>query len=102
MPMVRLVCVIALFVWKIWLKRPVGLWLFIVLDESTRIINLSVAKPVRESLWRGLSNEGEEIRGANDDNKERTTTTRSEDNASLFILTRRYAPRSSVRGETAC
>ncbi|GMH56819.1 hypothetical protein TrVE_jg10588 [Triparma verrucosa] len=57
MPLVRLVCVIALFVWKIWLKKPVGLWIFIVLDESTRIINLSVAKPVRESLWRGLSNE---------------------------------------------
>ena len=28
-----------------------------MLDECTRVINLAVAKPVRENLWRGLSNE---------------------------------------------
>ena len=28
-----------------------------MLDECCKIMNLAIAKPVRESLWRGLSNE---------------------------------------------
>jgi ATP/ADP translocase len=34
-----------------------NLMVFLVVDECTKIMNLAVAKPVRESLWRGLSNE---------------------------------------------
>lgn len=37
--------------------RPPNLTLFLVLDEFTKVINFAVAKPVREGLWRGLSNE---------------------------------------------
>lgn len=37
--------------------RPPNLTLFLAIDELTRVINFAVAKPVRESLWRGLSNE---------------------------------------------
>ena len=37
--------------------EPPDLIFFLVMDEFTKVINFSVAKPVRESLWRGLSNE---------------------------------------------
>jgi ATP/ADP translocase len=37
-------------------KAP-NLLVFLVVDECCKIMNLAVAKPVRESLWRGLSNE---------------------------------------------
>ena len=37
--------------------KPPDLIFFLVMDEFTKVINFSVAKPVRESLWRGLSNE---------------------------------------------
>jgi hypothetical protein len=37
--------------------KPPDLTLFLLLDELTRVINFAVAKPVREGLWRGLSNE---------------------------------------------
>jgi hypothetical protein len=37
--------------------QPPNLILFLLLDECTRVMNMAVAKPVRESLWRGLSNE---------------------------------------------
>lgn len=58
MPFVRLAGVIAL-AW--WHRRsggqPPNLMIFLVVDELCKITNLAVAKPVRESLWRGLSNE---------------------------------------------
>ena len=37
--------------------QPPNLTLFLLLDEFTKVINFAVAKPVRESLWRGLSPE---------------------------------------------
>ena len=37
--------------------KPPGLIFFLVMDEFTKVINFAVAKPVREGLWRGLSNE---------------------------------------------
>jgi len=33
-----------------------SLVLFLILDEACKILNMAVAKPVRESLWHGLSN----------------------------------------------
>eukprot|EP00542_Grammatophora_oceanica_P017668 CAMPEP_0194034178 /NCGR_PEP_ID=MMETSP0009_2-20130614/6579_1 /TAXON_ID=210454 /ORGANISM="Grammatophora oceanica, Strain CCMP 410" /LENGTH=595 /DNA_ID=CAMNT_0038674973 /DNA_START=99 /DNA_END=1883 /DNA_ORIENTATION=+ len=58
MPLVRLAGVVALAWWhRVSSGKPPNLILFLLLDECTRVINLAVAKPVRESLWRGLSNE---------------------------------------------
>lgn len=58
MPIVRLVGVLMLVWWYlVGNGEPPNLILFLVLDEFTRVINFAVAKPVRESLWRGLSNE---------------------------------------------
>lgn len=37
--------------------KPPDLIFFLVMDEFTKVINFAVAKPVREGLWRGLSNE---------------------------------------------
>jgi hypothetical protein len=58
MPMVRLFGIATLAGWHIKAKgEPPNLVLFLVLDEFTKVINFAVAKPVRENLWRGLSNE---------------------------------------------
>jgi hypothetical protein len=58
MPLIRLLGVLALAWWHQTSngKAP-NLLIFLILDECCRIMNLAVAKPVRESLWRGLSNE---------------------------------------------
>jgi hypothetical protein len=58
MPLVRLLGVLALAWWhRSSSGQPPNLILFLVLDECCRVMNMAVAKPVRESLWRGLSNE---------------------------------------------
>jgi hypothetical protein len=58
MPLFRLLGVFALVWWHQNSNgQPPNLILFLLLDECTRVMNLAVAKPVRESLWRGLSNE---------------------------------------------
>lgn len=58
MPLIRLLGVLGLAWWhRVSNGQPPNLILFLILDECTRVVNLAVAKPVRESLWRGLSNE---------------------------------------------
>jgi hypothetical protein len=58
MPLFRLLGVFGLAWWHQSSNgKPPNLILFLMLDECTRVMNLAVAKPVRESLWRGLSNE---------------------------------------------
>jgi len=58
MPLVRLGGILLLMWWHIVAHgQPPDLTLFLILDEFTRVINFAVAKPVREGLWRGLSNE---------------------------------------------
>ncbi len=58
MPMVRLLGLSILASWHVkGGGRPPNLVLFLTLDEFTKVINFAVAKPVRENLWRGLSNE---------------------------------------------
>ncbi|GMI10472.1 hypothetical protein TrRE_jg2590 [Triparma retinervis] len=58
LPVVRLGGVTALLWWyRASGGTPPSLAIFLALDEFTRVVNLAVAKPVRESLWRGLSNE---------------------------------------------
>jgi ATP/ADP translocase len=58
MPLVRLIGILCLVWWhKVSGGQAPNLILFLMLDECTRVINLAIAKPVRESLWRGLSNE---------------------------------------------
>ena len=58
MPVIRLMGVLSLAWWHRFSGgQAPNLILFLMLDECTRVVNLAVAKPVRESLWRGLSNE---------------------------------------------
>ena len=58
MPLIRLMGVLSLAWWHRFSQgQPPNLILFLILDEFTRVVKLAVAKPVRESLWRGLSNE---------------------------------------------
>ena len=58
MPAIRLLGVLSLCWWHTKSNgQAPNLILFLALDECTRVVNLAVAKPVRESLWRGLSNE---------------------------------------------
>jgi hypothetical protein len=58
MPVIRLAGLISLGWWhRSTNGKPPNLILFLMLDECTRVVNLAIAKPVRESLWRGLSNE---------------------------------------------
>jgi len=58
LPLARLIGVLLLSWWHIKGDgRPPNLTLFLLLDEFTKVINFAVAKPVRENLWRGLSNE---------------------------------------------
>jgi len=58
MPIARVIGVLMLVVWHfIGGGNPPNLILFLMLDECTRVINSAIAKPVRENLWRGLSNE---------------------------------------------
>eukprot|EP00560_Eucampia_antarctica_P004400 CAMPEP_0197840732 /NCGR_PEP_ID=MMETSP1437-20131217/45773_1 /TAXON_ID=49252 ORGANISM="Eucampia antarctica, Strain CCMP1452" /NCGR_SAMPLE_ID=MMETSP1437 /ASSEMBLY_ACC=CAM_ASM_001096 /LENGTH=176 /DNA_ID=CAMNT_0043450383 /DNA_START=489 /DNA_END=1019 /DNA_ORIENTATION=- len=58
MPIVRLFGALMLAWWHIKGDgQPPNLILFLMLDELTKVVNFAVAKPVRESLWRGLSNE---------------------------------------------
>lgn len=58
MPLCRLFGVLLLLGWHVkGHGKPPDLTLFLLLDELTRVINFAVAKPVREGLWRGLSNE---------------------------------------------
>lgn len=58
MPIIRLAGVLSLAWWhKFSGGQAPNLIIFLMLDECTRVVNLAVAKPVRESLWRGLSNE---------------------------------------------
>jgi ATP/ADP translocase len=58
MPLIRLLGVFALAWWhQHSAGQPPNLIVFLIVDECTKIMNLAVAKPVRESLWRGLSNE---------------------------------------------
>lgn len=57
-PLVRLFGVSVLALWHVKADgEPPNLVLFLILDELTKVINFAVAKPVRENLWRGLSNE---------------------------------------------
>lgn len=58
MPMARLFGLASLGVWHVkGGGKPPNLVIFLVLDEFTKVLNFAVAKPVRENLWRGLSNE---------------------------------------------
>jgi ATP/ADP translocase len=58
MPLIRLMGVLSLAWWHQTSNgQPPNLLIFLFVDECTKIMNLAVAKPVRESLWRGLSNE---------------------------------------------
>ena len=57
MPLVRLMGVLTLAYWHHVYNEPPNLLMFLLLDECCRVMNMAVAKPVRESLWRGLSNE---------------------------------------------
>jgi len=58
MPLVRLLGVFALAWWhRTSNGQPPNLLIFLAVDECCKVMNLAVAKPVRESLWRGLSNE---------------------------------------------
>ena len=58
MPLIRLAGVLCLAWWHQFSNgKPPNLMVFLVVDECCKIMNLAVAKPVRESLWRGLSNE---------------------------------------------
>jgi len=58
MPLARVFGVAMLILWHTQNDgSPPNLTLFLVLDELTKVINFAVAKPVRESLWHGLSNE---------------------------------------------
>jgi hypothetical protein len=58
MPLIRLAGVLSLAWWhKFSGGQAPNLIIFLMLDECTRVVNLAIAKPVRESLWRGLSNE---------------------------------------------
>ena len=58
MPIIRLLGLLCLSWWHRYSNgQAPNLILFLMLDECTRVVNLAVAKPVRESLWRGLSNE---------------------------------------------
>jgi hypothetical protein len=58
MPLIRLTGVLALAWWHRFSRgQPPNLMVFLIVDEACKIMNLAVAKPVRESLWRGLSNE---------------------------------------------
>jgi len=58
MPAVRLLGVLSLAWWhRTSNGRPPNLLAFLAVDEFCKVMNLAVAKPVRESLWRGLSNE---------------------------------------------
>jgi hypothetical protein len=58
MPLIRLAGVLSLAWWhRFSVGQPPNLLVFLVVDECCKIMNLAVAKPVRESLWRGLSNE---------------------------------------------
>ena len=58
MPSIRLVGLICLCWWyRSTNGESPNLILFLMLDEFTRVINLAVAKPVRESLWSDLNNE---------------------------------------------
>lgn len=58
MPLVRLLGLWALMWWHQTSDgKPPNIVAFLIVDECTKIMNLAVAKPVRESLWSGLSNE---------------------------------------------
>ncbi|KAG7343165.1 major facilitator superfamily transporter [Nitzschia inconspicua] len=58
MPAIRLTGLLCLCWWHRFSNgQAPNLILFLMLDECTRVVNLAIAKPVRESLWRGLSNE---------------------------------------------
>ena len=58
MPFIRLGGLICLCWWhRSTNGQPPNLMLFLMLDEFTKVINLAVAKPVRESLWSDLNNE---------------------------------------------
>lgn len=58
MPLIRLTGVLSLAWWhRMSNGKPPNLLVFLMVDECCKIMNLAVAKPVRESLWRGLSNE---------------------------------------------
>lgn len=58
MPVVRLFGSLMLAWWHIKGDgKPPNLTLFLMLDEFTKVVNFAIAKPVREGLWRGLSNE---------------------------------------------
>lgn len=58
MPIARLFGVAMLVLWHVMADGTApNLTFFLILDEFCKVINFAVAKPVRESLWRGLSNE---------------------------------------------
>jgi hypothetical protein len=58
MPMIRMFGVLMLAWWHVQgAGQAPNLTLFLLLDEFTKVMNFAVAKPVRESLWRGLSAE---------------------------------------------
>lgn len=58
LPVIRMLGVAVLALWHAKAGgTPPNLTYFLVVDEFTKVINFAVAKPVREGLWRGLSNE---------------------------------------------
>ena len=58
MPTIRMFGVLMLAWWHVQgAGQAPNLALFLLLDEFTKVMNFAVAKPVRESLWRGLSAE---------------------------------------------
>jgi len=54
MPILRFLGVLSFYAFS---TAKDNLLLLLVLDELCKVINLGIAKPVRESLWRGLSSE---------------------------------------------
>lgn len=58
MPIARLGGTLYLVWWhSVSNGEPPNLFTFLIVDEFCKVMNMAVAKPVRESLWRGLSNE---------------------------------------------
>ena len=55
LPLIRVIGVMILFWYEYFIGYQTNLFLFLLLDEFCKVVNLAIAKPVRESLWRGLS-----------------------------------------------
>jgi len=55
MPLMRLFGVLCLLWYHFYFNKQPNLILFLIMDEMCKVVNFAIAKPVRESLWRGLS-----------------------------------------------